>query len=205
MVSGTTRAKAWWRRNGYEVWSVFRLTVALTVLMVVVLPLLSACSSSARPGPVVTVTAEAETTGEDPLRPAPTDALEVLDDGTVVAPEPVSTLVLDEGSRVAAAAHAAAVMTAFAATPGENAQQWWAQLSPLMSQTGREVYEFVDPANVPVTKVTGTAAVEPAASARVARVKVPTDAGEYVVVLVRSDESPAWAADRLIAPSAVPN
>lgn len=186
--------------DAVRVWSIVRLAVAVGVLTAVAMPLLGGCARP-QPAPVVTVTAGSESADGDPLRPAPTDALEALDDGSVVTPAPASTLVLDDAARSSAVTQATAVMAAFASAPGESAQQWWSQLRPLMSESGREVYASVDPANVPVTEVTGDAMVEATSVASVARVAVPTDAGVYVVVLVRTDKFPAWAADRLIPPT----
>ena len=54
--------------------------------------------------------------------------------------------------------------------------------------------------NVPPTKITGTVTLTPASTPLVARVSVPTDAGVYLVIMSRSDDSPTWLADRIMPP-----
>lgn len=90
-------------------------------------------------------------------------------------------------------------MTLFA-RPKTADSQWVTDLAPYLTPRAAQTYKFVDPRNVPVTKVTGPASLTPASTPLVGRVSVPTDAGVYLVILSRSEESPIWLADRIMPP-----
>ena len=48
--------------------------------------------------------------------------------------------------------------------------------------------------------LTAPVTLTPASTPLVARVSVPTDAGVYLVIMARTDESPTWLADRIMPP-----
>ena len=74
---------------------------------------------------------------------------------------------------------------------------WWAGVSPLLSPSAVVAYAGTDPAEVPAHRVTGAARVGTSPSAFLASVFVPTDAGDYAVLLVRADA--AWpTADTIV-------
>ena len=130
----------------------------------------SASPSVSAPAPVGT--SDAENTAE------PMEELEE-DSG---APESVP--VWDEAAREEAAARAVGFMTAFG-RPTLPADRWLVGIQGLMAPEARDWFAYVDPANVPVTAVTGPADVRDVGSAYLAEVLVPTDAGPYLVTLSR--------------------
>lgn len=101
-----------------------------------------------------------------------------------------------EASQADAITAAQAVVTAFA-RPNLDEAQWWTELVPLLSQKGAVAYEGTLPSNIPVTAVTGTAAVLPASTDVATLVEVPTDAGPYIVTLVRGGTDEPWLAERI--------
>ena len=133
------------------------------------------------------------------LTPAPTDVPEQHDDGSTGTPMPGSTLTLDQASRDNAIERGETVMSLFARREVE-ATQWQADLAPYLTPQAAQAYQYVDPANVPPTKITGPVTLTPASTPLVARVSVPTDAGVYLVIMARTDESPTWLADRIMPP-----
>jgi hypothetical protein len=110
----------------------------------------------------------------------------------------------DADSQQAALDAAEAAMTAFA-RPDLAAEDWWAALSPLLSPTAAVAYEATDPALVPASAVTGAPLPTPAVSAYLSTVRVPTDAGDYAVLLVREGAGAPWLVERITpVASAVP-
>lgn len=161
---------------------------------------LTACATS--PAVPATNGSSTSTTGvqvPNGLSPAPSGVPEMRDDGSTGSPLPGSTLVLDDTSRSDAIAAATKVMALFARR-GVSAEQWWHDLVPLMTAKAAQAYKDTDPANVPPTKVTEAAKVTPASTPQVARVSVPTDAGVYLVILSRTDQSPNWLTERITPP-----
>ena len=133
------------------------------------------------------------------LTPAPSNVPEQHDDGSTGTPMPGSTLALDDAARASAIERGTKVMTLFARRE-VSAQQWQAALAPYLTPQAAVAYQYVDPKNVPPTKITGQVTLTPASRPLVARVSVPTDAGVYLVILSRSDQSPTWLADRIMPP-----
>jgi len=106
----------------------------------------------------------------------------------------------DDAGRRDAQAAAAAAMQAFARhdlpTP-----LWWAVLAPLLSPAAVQAYQGVDPAKVPAHQVTGGAyPTGDTGTPYLARVAVPTDAGDYVVLLSRAGQGQRWLVERLTPP-----
>lgn len=158
------------------------------------------CGAQGREVPSTQVTVTATPSVSDSLRPAPTDAAELLDDGSTVAPSPASALVWNAKSQAAAVTVATTVMDRFARPTPTAVKQWWPNLRPLLTVKAQADYEWVDPLNVPVTSVSAPARTDAASKASVARVNVPTNAGVYLVVLTRTDAAPQWLADRILPP-----
>ena len=92
--------------------------------------------------------------------------------------------VWDEAAQEEAATRAAAFMTAFG-RPTLAADEWLRGIQGLMAPEARDWFAYVDPADVPVTAVTGDPQVRDLGSAYVTEVVVPTDAGDYLVTLTR--------------------
>lgn len=145
-------------------------------------------ASASTPGPSAPVR-------EQPL-PVPSGA--VNDDTGEAVGEHVIP-VWDDAARAAAIRTASAAMTAFA-RPHLEHDTWWAGLEPLLTYDAAVDYSYTDPANVPASEVTGRATVVGEASAYLASVQVPTDAGIYTVLLVRADGDAPWLVERLAPP-----
>ena len=109
--------------------------------------------------------------------------------------------VWDDTARAAAQNAATAAMGAFA-RPDLPAEQWWADLAPLMSVEAQIDYQYVDPVNVPARAVTGPARIIDDTSASVVQVLVPTDAGDYTVIVSRTGAGAVWLAERISPPTA---
>ncbi|RDH95053.1 hypothetical protein DEU32_11418 [Curtobacterium sp. AG1037] len=81
---------------------------------------------------------------------------------------------------------------------------WWKNLSPYLTPDGVYAFEYTDPQNVPASKVTGPGQVSAAPSATSITVLVPTDIGQYQVVLDRRAEDGTepgpWLVDNLTPP-----
>lgn len=159
---------------------------------------LGACSGSPEP-PEAPPTSTSPVSVPTGLTPAPSNLPEHRDDGSTGTPVPGSTLALDTAARTSALGAGQRVMTLFARRD-VSADQWINDLAPHLTPTAAQAYKDTDPANVPPTKITGPVALTPASTPLVARVSVPTDAGIYLVILSRSDDNPAWLADRIMPP-----
>lgn len=119
------------------------------------------------------------------------------DTGELVTTSPVPEW--DQASRASALGAARDVMAAFA-RPDLPFDQWWAGLQPMLDQQASRDYSYMDPSVIPVTTVTGEGALLDEDSAYIARVAVPTDAGEYTVLLSRRDADAPWLASRMTPP-----
>lgn len=158
---------------------------------VVLLLAATACSNPVEPAGSTT----------SPPSPEPTRSERHEPGGTGV-PEPGATL--SAADREDARNAAVQVMTYYA-RPGLTAQKWAKELTPLLADRAVGSYQYVDPANVAASKVTGDADVVPPAgnvepSPRVITVDVPTDAGTYRLVLSRSTTEDRWKAARINPP-----
>ncbi|PYF96376.1 hypothetical protein SAMN05216184_11936 [Georgenia satyanarayanai] len=132
--------------------------------------------------------------------PAPVPSGLIDDDtGEVITPRAVPEW--DAESRAATAAAGEEVMRVFA-RPDLDHDSWWAQLQPLLSNEAQIDYAHVDPANIPAREVTADPSVTEDSSAYVARVQVPTDVGDYTVLLSRRDANAPWLAERITPPEA---
>jgi cytoskeletal protein RodZ len=83
---------------------------------------------------------------------------------------------------------AEAFMRAFARPPaGVDRDPWWAAVAKLMTPQGRLDYAGVDPTRVPFTRLTGPGLIQPqpqeADSHVQTLVRIPTDAGDYLIAL----------------------
>lgn len=131
------------------------------------------------------------------LTPAPLGGVDE-DTGQTVGAHPVPSW--DAASKDAAVAAGGAVMVAFA-RPALDYATWWAGLEPLLTPQAAQDYAWVDPANVPASAVTGSGSITDDSSAYVATVCVPTNVGDYAVVLVRVDAVSPWLASRITPPA----
>ena len=116
-------------------------------------------------------------------------------------PSPTSTAALqwDETAQREAKNLALKVMRLFARS-GVSAATWYSDLEPYLSPAAQEAYFATDPANVPVTKVTGDVQLVDASNELVAIAHLPTDDGLYAITLSRSADHPTWAVERITPP-----
>jgi hypothetical protein len=156
-----------------------RLAAAAALAAALVLGGCAAATEQAQPEPTA-ATASAE--------PEPGDA-----DAALPAPPPPPTE--DDASQEAALDTATAAVTAFA-RPALEPGQWWAELVPLLSPAAAAAYEGTDPQAVPASAVTGPPRPTSSVSAYLSTVLVPTDAGEYAVLLVREGDGSPWLVER---------
>lgn len=167
-----------------------RRTAAVTGLAIAAAIALTACHSN----PSETTTGPTSSAAPTATA-APTPRGTVPADNDTVAPAPTAA----PTSQQSAADVAVRVMTAYA-RPDLSAQAWMDGITPYLSQAGAAAYEGTDPAQVPVSTVTGPGTIMPAATAYALNVSVPTNNGTYVVALTRTSTTTPWLADRIIVP-----
>lgn len=115
------------------------------------------------------------------------------------APEPQAW---NEAQRSSAVNAAEVALRAFS-RPQLDAATWWAELSPLLTAQALQDYQHVDPARIPAHGVVGGGTIVDDTSTYVVSVSVPTDAGAYVVTLIRSDGTAPWLASLFTPPEGV--
>lgn len=144
-----------------------------------------------------------EVLGNQPPAPAPPGVPEAADDdrddsqATVRAPASEPT---GDADRREATAVAVQAMRLYARRD-VTAQQWLNDLLPLMSAQGGRDLIGTDPRNVPPTRVTGPGRSQPLPTQRLASIMVPTDTGDYRVLLSRTPEQKAWKVERITSPA----
>ena len=115
------------------------------------------------------------------------------------APVPPSQDALSSAAAVDLAQRA---MTAFA-RPAIDDGQWFEELAPLLTPAARSAYTGTDPAEVPARAVTGPGRAEESPSAFLAYVVVPTDVGDYRLMLSRPAADAEWLVETITAPDGV--
>jgi hypothetical protein len=119
-------------------------------------------------------------------------------DGTVPATIGISW---DQASKDAAIDTAQKAMSDFA-RPGVDDKQWANDLARWLTPQATADYSAVDPANVPVTRVTGPATLTvDEANGYGVMAAVPTDAGPYTLQLLRTGKEAPWKVNRLTPPA----
>lgn len=156
---------------------------------------LAGCSSSFIPvGGAPSVTPREAFPAEGPT---PVNQADVGHDDLLVALEPVPTW--DEAATVAAGRSAEEAVADFLAEADDAA--WWSAVSPLLSLHAQQAYVGTDPTEVPGRTIAGAPVVLDAGSAYLARVRVPTDAGDYEVLLSRTGAAAPWLVERFGLPA----
>ena len=126
----------------------------------------------------------------------PTTAGPGAGDAGVALPTPPPAPTDDAASDQAALTAGAAAVTAFA-RPDVPAEEWWSELEPLLSPAAVEAYAGTDPAEVPARAVTGPPWQGESESPYLALTFVPTDVGDYAVLLVRDGGGAPWLVERI--------
>lgn len=98
----------------------------------------------------------------------------------------------------AAQEQALAVLEAFLADT-DDYDEWWSELSPLLSPGGTDMYDSVDPVNIPQTEPTGATGVI-ASQELEAVISVETDLGDFQVTVVRPSAESNWAGEHIQPP-----
>jgi len=114
-------------------------------------------------------------------------------------PEPELRPTWDEESRAAAVQTAEQAMTLFA-RPSLDADRWGSDLAPLLSPAAQTAHVGVDPAEIPVTEVSGPGVLVEEGTARLADIDVPTDVGTYRLLLSRADVDGPWLVEIIQPP-----
>ena len=88
------------------------------------------------------------------------------------------------------------------ARPAVPAQTWLSALAPVLTARAQTALAGGNPAEIPATNVTGPARAESDEWDTFGTVTVPTDAGDYTVLLARTDVLAPWRVDRFTPPGA---
>ncbi|BCW77845.1 hypothetical protein [Arthrobacter sp. NicSoilB11] len=107
----------------------------------------------------------------------------------------------DGASKTAALDTATKAMTLYA-RPTVNDKQWIQDLGQVLTAQATADYQYVDPANIPATKVTGPGQLKIDENNGFGlHVVFPTDAGDYDVQLLRSAVGKPWQVNRFTPPN----
>ena len=114
-------------------------------------------------------------------------------------PAPPAPPTDDAPSRTAAEQAAADTMVAFMQVD-LDADDWLAGMSAHLTPAATADYLGTDPLEVPARQLTGPARYAGSTSAYLATVTVPTDVGDYQLLLVREGQGAPWLAETLTPP-----
>ncbi|KSU70038.1 hypothetical protein GA0061083_0087 [Pseudarthrobacter enclensis] len=107
----------------------------------------------------------------------------------------------DETSKTAALDTATKAMTLYA-RPTVTDRQWIQELGQVLTAQATADYQYVDPANIPVTRITGPGQLKiDENNGFGCHVVFPTDAGDYDVQLLRSAANKPWQVNRFTPPN----
>jgi len=134
------------------------------------------------------------TSPDAPESPTPTTSTARSADSALPAPDTMDPAGAEDATAVARSAMEAFVQNEL------PYDQWWAGLSPYLDGDALVAYEYTDPALVPASSVTGELRVSAAPDATQITVLVPTDVGQYQVLLNRQAVGGEWTVSRLTPP-----
>jgi hypothetical protein len=107
----------------------------------------------------------------------------------------------DEASKTAALDTATKAMNLYA-RPTVTDKVWIQELGQVLTAQATADYQYVDPANIPVTRVTGAGQLRTDENNGFGcHVVFPTDAGDYDVQLLRSAADKPWQVNRFTPPN----
>jgi len=107
----------------------------------------------------------------------------------------------DEASRTSALDAATKAMALYA-RPTVTDKEWIQDLGQVLTAQATADYQYVDPANIPATKVTGAGQLKiDENNGFGCHVVFPTDAGDYDVQLLRSAADKPWQVNRFTPPN----
>jgi hypothetical protein len=166
-----------------------RTLTALAVLLVCASCAPASSSTPAEPAPSTSATSSATlSVGGKPQAPGGT------------APATLG-IAWDEASKTAALETATKAMTLYA-RPTVTDKEWIQELGQLLTAQATADYQYVDPANIPVTRITGKGQLKiDENNGFGCHVVFPTDAGGYDVQLLRSAANKPWQVNRFTPPN----
>ncbi|UKA69022.1 hypothetical protein LFT44_21075 (plasmid) [Arthrobacter sp. FW306-05-C] len=166
-----------------------RTLTALTALLLCTACAPTAATTPTEPAPSTSTTAPATlSAGGKPQAPGAT------------APATLG-ITWDEASKTTALETATKAMTLYA-RPTVTDKQWIQEIGQLLTAQATADYQYVDPANIPVTRITGTGQLRiDENNGFGCQVVFPTDAGDYNVQLLRSAADKPWQVNRFTPPS----
>jgi hypothetical protein len=166
-----------------------RALTALTALLVCTACAPTASTTPAEPSPSASATSGATlSAGGKPQAPGGT------------APATLG-IAWDEASKTAALDTATKAMTLYA-RPTVTDKQWIQELGQVLTAQATADYQYVDPANIPVTRITGPGQLNiDENNGFGCHVMFPTDAGDYDVQLLRSAANKPWQVNRFTPPN----
>lgn len=157
--------------------------------------LCTACFNGDRTGTNGDVT---ESSGQSPS--STYDASHSVGDGPQAPETGAQKLEWQPGDEEAAKDTAVNALRDFA-RPDLQETQWSNDFARWLTPEATTAYSAVDPANVPVTKVTGLATLDiDEANGFGVMATVPTDIGDYGVQLLRQGQDEPWKVNRLYPP-----
>jgi hypothetical protein len=107
----------------------------------------------------------------------------------------------DEASKTAAVDTATKAMTLYA-RPTVTDKEWIQDLGQVLTAQATADYQYVDPANIPASKVTGPGQLKVDENNGFGcHLVFPTDAGDYDVQLLRSAADKPWQVNRFTPPN----
>jgi hypothetical protein len=107
----------------------------------------------------------------------------------------------DEASKTAALDTATKAMTLYA-RPTVTDKVWIQELGQLLTPQATADYQYVDPANIPATRITGPGQLNiDENNGFGCHVVFPTDAGTYDVQLLRTGADKPWQVNRFTPPN----
>lgn len=171
--------------------------VRLTVALCVTGTTLSACSRPSDPASTSTSSPSSSPVG-GPAGARPTGPGDTQADLPGPAPAPTD----DGASRAAATTVAAAAMASFVRVD-LTAADWLSQLSTHLTADAGSAYYGTDPLEVPARAVTGPPRWDGSISAYLANIVVPTDVGDYRLLLVRDGQDSPWLVQTIMPPDGV--
>ncbi|MFF2842434.1 hypothetical protein [Paenarthrobacter sp. NPDC057981] len=114
---------------------------------------------------------------------------------------PTIGIAWDQASKDQAVDVAQKAMTDFA-RPTVGDQQWANDLARWLTPQATADYSAVDPANIPVSRVTGTATlIVDESNGYGVTAAVPTNVGTYTLQLLRTGKDAPWKVNRLTPPA----
>lgn len=119
--------------------------------------------------------------------------------GEPLAEVPDASPTHDSASDAAAIETATAAMNAYL-RPDLNQRAWLEGLAPYFDAAAVTNLGSVDPASIPRASLTGPVTLGREQSGYLARAIVPTSAGDYNLLLARSNTAGAWLVARIDAP-----